>query len=182
MPDRLGELGAARDDGDALSRDDHLRVRFERAAVGRVGQRALVIDLAVVGLLLLLRRRVVVVLRRAEERSDLLGQQVLAGRLRALVVGSLVVHRVAPGGGACGGGGPRARLVAAAALGLLRFGSTTVLEQDPHVLRRDGLALLFRLVVRGCRDGGAAHGLGPLRRGLPACAWGGRGARIMTAA
>jgi hypothetical protein len=65
--DRLDELGAARDDRDALARGDHVRVLLERGAVGRVGQQALVVGLVIVGLLLLLRRCVVVVVRRAEE-------------------------------------------------------------------------------------------------------------------
>ena len=58
--DRLRELGAARGDRDALARGDHHRVRLERGAVARVGERAFVLfgrD----------ARRLVVAERRAEE-------------------------------------------------------------------------------------------------------------------
>ena len=59
--DRLVELGSARDDRDALSRGDHVRVLVERDAVGWVGQRALTAVLAVVAVVVLLLVRVVLV-------------------------------------------------------------------------------------------------------------------------
>ena len=64
--DRLRELGAARGDRDALARGDHHRVRLERGAVARVGERAFVLFGRVV-LGHLLARRFVVAGRRAAE-------------------------------------------------------------------------------------------------------------------
>ena len=116
--DRLVELGSARDDRDALSRGDHVRVLVERGAVGWVGQRARTAVLAVV-VLLLVRVVLVVLLLCAKECPDLLGQLVLAGRLRALGL---------------------------EALGL--FHRTSVLEHDLDILHRDEFSLCLAICDR----------------------------------